>query len=260
MTEITKGVYRITHIDSGTTYIGRAARSFRIRWINHKSDLRRGVHSNRHLQCAWNKYGEDAFEFIILESIDSLRRLEEREQFWLDTYRARGSVYNVGMIADKPTLGYNHTEEAKRKMSAAHKGVPLSEEHKHNIGKANKGRPNPMLGCKRTQETRYKISEALVGRKLSAQHCLAISRVHKGMKMPPFTKEHRRKLSKASAKSYPAFIHRLTGEIIPKGFNLRALCRERNLSAQHMWQVVHEIRKSHKDWVLYTADISLRIG
>ena len=260
MTEDTKGIYRITHVESGTAYIGRAARNFRIRWINHRSNLRRGVHGNHHLQCAWNKYGEDAFEFIILECIDDLTRLGEREQFWLDTYRTKGPVYNIGTIADRPTLGYIHTEEARRKMSEARKGVPLSEEHKRNIGKANRGRPNPMLGCKRSQETRRRISKALTGRKLSAEHCLAMSRVHQGMKMPPFTKEHRRKLGKAKAKPYPAFIHRITGEIIPRGFNLRALCRERGLSAKQMWKVMHEECKSHRDWVLHKIDKSLRIG
>lgn len=260
MTDIAKGIYRITHIESGTTYIGRAARSFRIRWINHKSDLRRDMHGNHHLQYAWNKYGEDAFEFTILECIDGLTQLKEREQFWLDIYRAKCPVYNVGMIADKPTLGYNHTEEAKQKMSAARKGVPLSEEHKCNIGKANEGRPNSMLGRKRSPEIGRRISKALTGRKLSAEHCLAMSRVHTGMKMPPFTKEHRRKLGKAKAKPYPAFIHRITGEIIPEGSNLSALCREKGLSATQMWKVMHGKHKNHKDWVLHIVDASLRIG
>ena len=61
--------------------------------------------------------------------------------------------------------GMHHTEESKRKIgeknSEAHKGKKLSEEHKRNIGKGEKGRPSPNKGKKTSEETKRKLSEKL---------------------------------------------------------------------------------------------------
>ena len=55
-----------------------------------------GIHGNIHLQHAWNKYGEDNFEFSIIEECD-IELLDEREIFWIDKlksyYKLNG--YNI---------------------------------------------------------------------------------------------------------------------------------------------------------------------
>lgn len=43
------GVYKITNKETGKFYIGSSV-DIRQRWYAHKSKLRRGVHSNQHLQ------------------------------------------------------------------------------------------------------------------------------------------------------------------------------------------------------------------
>jgi hypothetical protein len=78
--------------------------------------------------------------------------------------------------------GRKHTEEAKRKMSAAHIGIPLSEEHKKNIGKAGIGRTH-------TEETKMKISKSQKG-KYVGENSPAFGRKH--------TEEAKRKISKAN--------------------------------------------------------------
>ena len=64
------GVYRITNLINGKSYIGSTKQSFKIRMKHHVNSLRRNSHKNLHLQNAWNKYGEENFEFSIVESCD----------------------------------------------------------------------------------------------------------------------------------------------------------------------------------------------
>lgn len=48
------------------------------RHCRHFGELNRNVHNNKHLQNAWNKYGEESFEFNVLEYCD-VELLNERE-------------------------------------------------------------------------------------------------------------------------------------------------------------------------------------
>ena len=63
----------------------------------------------------------------------------------------------------------SHSEESKQKMSKAHMGKKLSEEHKQKISNANKNR---------SEETRRKISEGNKGKKTSDETKLKISKAN----------------------------------------------------------------------------------
>jgi hypothetical protein len=60
------GIYCIFNKITKKRYIGSASgkHGFRARWRNHKWRLRNGKHHSLYLQNAWNKYGEDSFEFF----------------------------------------------------------------------------------------------------------------------------------------------------------------------------------------------------
>lgn len=49
------GIYKITNLVNGKMYIGESRNCFS-RWQSHKRELKKGRHSNTHLQRAWNKY------------------------------------------------------------------------------------------------------------------------------------------------------------------------------------------------------------
>lgn len=196
------GIYAITNTVNGKVYIG-ATKGFEGRWKDHRRGLRKGVHWNKHLQNAWNRYGEVTFEFGILEYLDDLDELVKAEQFWMDVYREEGKeLYNFGLAADNPRRGRKCgplSEETKRKLSEALKGRkygPPSEETKRRIGEANKGNKH-CLGRVVSKETRRKQSAARRGRKfgpLSEEHKQKISDALKGRAVP---KETRRKMKEA---------------------------------------------------------------
>lgn len=85
------GIYAIRHLDSARVYVGSASNLSK-RWSRHRRDLRSGLHRNAHLQSAWDKYGEYAFEFVVLELTD---HLDVREQHWIDALDSFDNGFNL---------------------------------------------------------------------------------------------------------------------------------------------------------------------
>lgn len=249
------GVYVIVNTADGhdTAYIGSTVESFRRRWSNHKSQLCGGRHGNHHLQRAWDKYGKGAFQFLILEAVESHARATDREQYWLDWYRNNGlPIYNTGEVARCPMLGRKHSAKTKAKMSRARKGrkrAPFSDQWKANISKA-RSKSWPAFRHEETGEV-IPAGLALVAmcdaRGLDPGHMrkVAYQQVghHKGWVLDGGTQWQHGK-----AKPYPALCNMATGEMIPAGNNLRKLCRERGLDQSHLGKVVRGQIKSHRGW------------
>src|SRR5579884_504761 len=114
------GVYRIRNLLNGKVYVGSTSTGFRRRWGMHRNRLRAGRHANQHLQAAWDKYGEAAFAFEVLEVVADAAEVLPREQDWLDRLEPwRPEVgYNISPTAGS-CLGYRHDASARRKMSLA---------------------------------------------------------------------------------------------------------------------------------------------
>ena len=69
------GIYCIINKIHWKLYIG-SCKEFKSRWRGHLNSLKFLKHKNLHLQAAWNKYGEEAFEFHVIEVINGT--IEER--------------------------------------------------------------------------------------------------------------------------------------------------------------------------------------
>jgi hypothetical protein len=107
------GVYCILNEVTGKCYVGSASVSFDLRWARHKRNLKGNYHFNKHLQRAWNKYGEKNFSFLVLEIVEPSRCLE-REQWFINNLKPE---YNICANVESPTLGRKHSIETKRKMA-----------------------------------------------------------------------------------------------------------------------------------------------
>ena len=121
--KIVSGVYIIVNTINQKVYVGSSVNVFK-RWNSHKRALGKGVHHCQPLQRAWNKYGEDTFEFRFIEPVktNSKEDLIEAEQRWIDMYQASVSGYNILPNAYSH-LGAKRSDESRKKLSKSLKAV-----------------------------------------------------------------------------------------------------------------------------------------
>ena len=129
------GIYTITNTINGKVYVGQS-HNIKWRWAVHKTALRKNGQCNRHLQYAWNKYGEDSFAFEIAE-LCGVEQLDEREEYWINHHRSILHGYNI-KPGGRSTRGWVLTKEQRKKISDALTGRKRSDEHSANISKAKK--------------------------------------------------------------------------------------------------------------------------
>jgi group I intron endonuclease len=151
-------IYKCTHIQSGKCYIGQTIQGMDRRKLEHFSHARNSPKSY-HFHNALRKYGEDAFNWEVLECANDLDHLNTLEEFYIQKFDSINSGYNIREGGDNQT----HSAESKLRMSEAQKtaharrrangtdggwkrkdGGPMkgkicSEEHKQKVGAANKG-------------------------------------------------------------------------------------------------------------------------
>lgn len=134
------GIYSITNKINGKRYVGSAI-NIKIRWTNHRTELKNNKSHCPHLQNAWNKYGAEIFNFEILEYVVDVGELLKIEQYyldWLETYN-REFGYNTCKIAGN-TLGRKCSEETKKKIGDANRGKIQSVEARQKNSDSNKGK------------------------------------------------------------------------------------------------------------------------
>lgn len=126
-------IYQIKNKVNNKVYIGSAS-FYDKRVGTHVSRLRRNKHNNQHLQSSWFKYGEENFEFSILE-YSTKAELRSREQYWIDATNCCNPQlgYNIATKAESSRLGTKMPESAKKKIGDFWRGKKFSEERIKNI-------------------------------------------------------------------------------------------------------------------------------
>ena len=214
MSNTTMGIYAIQNTVNAKRYVGSAV-NLRKRWNNHRSYLRKNKHENQHLQSAWNKYGEAAFLFEVIEYVADASLLIVAEQDWIDTCSPE---YNICRVAGSH-LGMKHSPETLAKLSAASLGRKHTPETRAKMSAGLLGNTRN-LGKKRSPATRAKISAANLGKKRSPETLVKISAAKKGKstwnKGKNLTPEHRAKLSAAKLGGKQSPEHRKNHSIATK--------------------------------------------
>lgn len=136
-------IYCITNKINGKRYIGQTVRTLEERFGEHARN------KNSYLGSTIRKYGRENFTAEIIDSSLLIDDLNEKEIYWtqkLNTKIPHG--YNLVDGGDN-TMGYNHTLEARMKMSMTKKELGNME-----------GVKNHFYGKRHTEETRKKMSDA----------------------------------------------------------------------------------------------------
>jgi len=84
-------IYKITNLLNNKVYIG-STKSWDKRFKSHLSKLNGNYHINKHLQSAWNKYGEESFKFEIIREV-SENILRRAEQFYINKFQSLNPLY-----------------------------------------------------------------------------------------------------------------------------------------------------------------------
>jgi len=180
------GIYKIINVVNNKFYVGSAV-DLRKRKTRHFCELRNNRHNNRHLQAAWNKYGEKAFTFVIVEEHPNGADLLAAENVWLKEHVGKDYCYNLGVDATAPMLGKGgelsptwglkrtaeqlaaqnwkgrrHRKESREKIRAYLIGKPKPVEVRAKIAAAVSGERNPNYGKPRDASFIEKVSRRVV--------------------------------------------------------------------------------------------------
>lgn len=98
MQTINSGIYMILNIITNKCYVG-STKFFKTRRYQHFNELRKNKHYNEYLQRSWNKHREENFKFIVLERIEDISLLNEREIYWIKEKNCMShqNGYNMGI-------------------------------------------------------------------------------------------------------------------------------------------------------------------
>ena len=129
--QIKSGIYKIINKIDGKYYVG-SSQNIQYRWTEHKRQLNNNCHHNDFLQRAWNKYGSNSFDFIILESTDIDKTLLV-EQKYLDIAKIeQDKCYNLNFKVTGGDMGQHSRDKIRIKMI----GRKLSSETKEKMSKS----------------------------------------------------------------------------------------------------------------------------
>lgn len=134
-------IYKIICVVTDDFYIGSAVKPKRRRW-EHWDALKKNRHHCVALQGAWNEYGEDAFEFEIVEEVADESKLLGVEDTYLARYAGNPDCYNTALSTQIPC---STQKEIREKIAQSLKGYYAENEH-------------PRQGKKHTPETLAKIA------------------------------------------------------------------------------------------------------
>lgn len=137
------GIYAIKNKINNKVYVGQTGQKFLRRFWHHQWKLKDNTHDNNYLQNAWNKYGDENFEFIVLQELVDKSLLDDYEIKYIDKYKNENKSYNM-LLGGGGRRGYSMTEHTKKL-----------------VGEKNRIH---MLGTKHSEETKLKMSKARAGK------------------------------------------------------------------------------------------------
>lgn len=160
------GVYEIVHYPTKRKYVG-SSKEIQKRLYLHLVQLRKNTHHCPYLQNVWNKYGEDAFDFFLIEECPK-NQLDVREQFHMDATPELGFELMNCHPAAGSSRDFKHSEATRKKMSiSAKKASNTPEQKKMRSERAKRQHAEGSLGRGKpwSKETRQKHKDTIIRRR-----------------------------------------------------------------------------------------------
>ena len=159
-------VYKHT-TPSGKVYIGITSREVEKRWNNGY-----GYQQNKHFYSAIQKYGWENIKHDILFEKLTQQQAFEKEIEMIRLYKSndRRFGYNKSTGGESTVKGarWKLSKECVEKRAQKLRGRKLTEEHKKKLSEAHKGLPSYKREHPMSEETKIKISNSL--KKWNAEH------------------------------------------------------------------------------------------
>lgn len=209
-------VYRVTNQVNGKVYIGKwQGKNVQTRWEHHCRLAASG--KGFYLHNAIRKYGSEAFTVEVIATAPTKEELAALECSLIASHRSTDPQigYNIAkggeggfsypgernpfygrhhseetkaVLREKcPRVGWQHSEESRKKIARAHEGKQFSDEHCLHISEAKKGHSV-------SAEQRQKASEWASTVERTPQWC---ARIGAALRDKPKSAEHRQKLSES---------------------------------------------------------------
>lgn len=204
------GIYKITS-PSSAVYIGQSW-DIDKRFRNYKS---KNAYQQPHLSNSIKKYGFDSHKLEVVHELPKdveQEVLDRYEQIYMDAYRDCGVTL---MNIKEGGRGGKHSAETRRTMGDKLRGIPLTEQHKENIGAQQRGKKHSAERIKNMRDGKekagYQYSEEALknmaigqtGRKHSEESKAKRSKSLTGIKRSEETKTKYRQVRKDWHKNNP---------------------------------------------------------
>ena len=213
-------IYCIHNLSTNKKYIGQTVEKLQRRVVRHFRTI-----NETKISRAIQKYSKYDFVYGIVEYVDDVSFLVEREEYWIKFYDTVGNGFNI-KAGGKCARGYKQSESSIEKRRQKLLGRLLSEEHKQKISKAH-------MGKVLSKETVDKMIAYRTGRNLT-ENC-------------------KEKISKSHSKNTYQLKNKDGTVLVIK--NLSKFCKENNLHQSAFVRIMNGERKYHKNWTIKKLDL-----
>jgi hypothetical protein len=226
----TTKIYLVTNIDNSPNkvYIGKTKNS---RKREHKK-----------------KFGSQT-QYSYIDEVNSLLSKDWKplECYWIEQFKSWGfEVLNKNQGGGGASF---QSLSTKKKMSISHLGKKLSQEHRNNISKSNKGRIGALKGTKFSKETKIKIGDSKKGNKYNLGKKHSPEHIQKFIENTDWVSMGKKVTKSKKGKPQlnlrkPIFQLDKKGNVIKEWSGQKQASIELNIDQASIWQVLNNKLKS----------------